>query len=69
MRIFPGIELNDHKPKHEERTMRKEMKFFGLSVLAGLLALGLANVPKSSGSGEVKLVFSSSTHGYFDPCG
>jgi hypothetical protein len=50
--------------------MRKEMKFIGLSLLAGLMAFGLTNMPSQGNSkGEVKLIFSSSTHGYFDPCG
>lgn len=50
--------------------MRKEMKFIGLSLLAGMMTFGLTNIPSpENGKDEVKLIFSSSTHGYFDPCG
>ncbi|MCA9740668.1 MAG: hypothetical protein H6695_02110 [Deferribacteres bacterium] len=49
--------------------MRKELKVLGLSVLASLFALSFASPGQNGKSGEAKLVFSSSTHGYFDPCG
>ncbi|MFQ5630744.1 MAG: hypothetical protein ACE5I1_18390 [bacterium] len=50
--------------------MRKAIELIGFSLLTAFLFLGLANIPSNgNGKGEVKLVFSSSTHGYFDPCG
>lgn len=49
--------------------MRKELKLFGLSLLASLFALSFASAQQNGSGDDIKLVFSSSTHGYFDPCG
>ena len=50
--------------------MRKGLKLLGLSLFAGLFAVGLSTVTTlGGGKGEVKLVFSSSTHGLVEPCG
>lgn len=50
--------------------MRIVGKLVGFVAVTGILVGGLATLNAHSGKkGEVKIVFSSSTHGYFDPCG